>query len=329
MNVEVRPVDDEWNALLDQTTKATPFHRRATLDVFATHTDTTLHPLVGYKGQEPVGLLPVFELQKGPVTAAFSPPPGRKISYLGPIFLSDSSAKQRRREKTHRRFVERAMEWLDEELAPRYVNIRTPPSYEDPRPFLWADFDPRPRYTYQVDLDRSPDEILQAASSDLRSNVRNADDESYRITAAGSDGMHRVVEHAHERHAEQNVYYGVTTPFVRDLARALPDRMDSYVCTVDGEFVGGTIVLFGDDTLYRWQSVVDFAASVPAQDLLDWHVIRQGVERGYGRYDLVGANDERLCEYKAKFAPDVATYYELERSGVAMTLAAEMYRRLR
>jgi len=331
MSIEIRTPDDpgEWNDLIDRTADATPFHRLAALEVFAAHTGTSLHPLVGYKGQEPVGLLPVFEFRKGPLTAAFSPPPGRKISYLGPVFLAAPNAKQRKRERTHRRFVESALAHVDETIGPRYVNVRTPPSYDDPRPFLWDGFDPTPRYTYHVDLARDPETILAAASSDLRSNVRKTSADDFEIKSGGRDGMRRVIRDARERHAEQDVAYGVSPDFVDDLAGAIPEQIESHVCTVDGEFVGGTVVLVDEDAVYRWQSVVDFEAPVPAQDLLDWHVIERGIEQDRERYDLVGANDPRLCEYKAKFAPDVATYYELERSGVGMDLVAEAYRRLR
>lgn len=331
MSVEATAIDDAetWDALVDRAGGATPFHRYAALEVFADHTDTTLHPLVARKGQEPIGLFPVFELSRGPITAAFSPPPSRKISYLGPLTLLDPNAKQRRRERSHANFVESALAYVDREISPRYVNVRTPPGYDDPRPMLWNEFDATPRYTYHLDLTRDPDDLLAAASSDLRSNVTGTDRDAFEIRTGDREGLHRIVREAQERHAEQGVSYGVTSPFVRDLSRALPEAMTAYVCTVDDEFVGGTITLADEETVYRWQSVVDFEAPVPAQDLLDWHVVEAGHEAGRERYDLVGANDRRLCGYKAKFAPDVATHYELQRSGPLMDLAAGAYRRLR
>lgn len=331
MSIEITISDDaeEWNRIVDRAEGATPFHRFEALDVFAEHTESTLHPLIGYKGQEAVGLLPVFGIRKGPVMTAFSPPPNRKISYLGPVILSKSGMKQRKSERRHRRFVESAIEYLDSAVKPRYVNVRAPTEYEDPRPFVWNDFTPSPRYTYRLDLDRNPDEIIESASSDLRSNVRKTDSDAYEIVTGGRAGMEQIVKRAKRRHEEQDVAYDVTPSFVRDLSRALPESMASYLCTVDDDFVGGTIVLYDDETVYRWQSVADFDASVPAQDLLDWHVIEEAIEDGRTSYDLVGANNPRLCDYKAKFAPDVATYYELERSGAAMNALKTVYSSLR
>lgn len=331
MSIEITTPDDadEWNRIVDRADGSTPFHRFEALEVFAEHTDSTLHPMIGYKGQEAVGLLPAFGLRKGPVMTAFSPPPDKKISYLGPVVLSKAGMKQRKSERRHRRFVESAIEHLDETVDPRYINIRSPTEYVDPRPFVWNDFTPSPRYTYRLNLDRDPDEIISAASSDLRSNVRKTDSDAYEIALGDRAGMEQIVSHAKRRHEEQDVAYDVTPKFVRDLSRALPEAMRSYICTADGEFVGGTIVLQDGQTVYRWQSYADFDASVPAQDLLDWHVIQEAIEDGRTRYDLVGANNPRLCEYKAKFAPDVATYYELERSGPAVNVLKSLYNSLR
>lgn len=327
MSVEITTPDDadEWNRVVDRAEGATPFHRFEALEVFAEHTGSTLHPLIGYKGQEAVGLFPLFGLRKGPLMTAFSPPPDKKISYLGPVVLSKSGMKRRKSERRHRRFVESALEQLDDALDPRYINVRTPIEYDDPRPFVWNDFTPSPRYTYRLDIDRDPDEILESASSDLRSNVRKTDRDAYEITDGGRTGMEQIVTHAKQRHEEQDVDYDVTPAFVRDLSHALNDAIHSYVCTADDRFVGGTIVLRDEETVYRWQSVADFDASVPAQDLLDWHVIEEAAESDRAQYDLVGANNPRLCEYKAKFAPDVNTYYELERSGSAVNLLKNVY----
>lgn len=331
MSVDVVRVDDpeEWDKLVDRSDETTPCHRYAALDVIADHTDCEVHPLVGYVGQEPAGLFPLFERSIGPVSAAFSPAPNRKIPYMGPATFVNPSMKRRKRERRHRRFVESALAYADEEIAPRFFNIRTGVEYDDPRPFVWNGFTPTPRYTYHVDVTRDPDELLDAMGSDIRSNVRNTDEDSFEITTGGRPGMEQVIRNAQRRHEEQGVFYGVTPEFVRDLSGAIPDQLTSYLCTVDGRFAAGSIVFSDDETVYRWQSALDFDAPIPAQDLLDWHVIRAASEDGYETYDLVGANDSRLCEYKAKFAPEMETYYRLERSNPLLEYAASIYTRLR
>ncbi len=331
MSVEIERVDDadSWDALVTRSGTTTPFHRYDALEIIAEYTNCELHPLVGYVGNEPAGLFPVFERTIGPVSAAFSPPPDEKIPYLGPATFTDPNMKRRKRERRHRRFVEAALAYVDDQIAPRFVNVRTAVGYDDPRPFLWNGFSPTPRYTYHVDLTRGPDELLSEVGSDLRSNVRKTDDDAFEITTGGRAGMEQILANVRQRHADQGVSYGVSSGLVRDLARMVPDAFTSYLCTVDGAFVGGAIVASDGDTAYRWQSVAQFDAPVPAQDLLDWHVVREASADGLETYDLVGANDQRLCEYKAKFAPEMETYYRLERSGLAMSTMASLYTRFR
>ena len=331
MSVAIERVEDvdEWDSLVARSETTTPFHRYDALGAIADHTRCELHPLVGYVGQEPAGLFPVFERTIGPVSAAFSPPPDEKIPYLGPAMFVNPQMKRRKRERRHRRFVEAALDYVDDRIAPRFVNVRTAVGYDDPRPFLWNAFSPTPRYTYHVDLTKGPDELLAEAGSDLRSNVRKTDDDAFEITTGGRVGMEQVLTNVRRRHEDQGVSYNVTPGLVRDLARVAPDAFTSYLCTVDDSFVGGMIVASDDDTVYRWQSFAQFDASVPVQDLLDWHVVSEAIDDGIETYDLVGANDQRLCKYKAKFAPDVETYYRLHRNGPMMEAIAKIYTRFR
>lgn len=331
MSVEVEPIDDadEWDSLVARSETTTPFHRYDALEVIAEHTGCELHPLVGYVGQEPAGLFPVFERAIGPVSVAFSPPPNEKIPYLGPATFADPQMKRRKRERRHQRFIESALSYVDDRIAARYINIRTGVGYDDPRPFVWNEFEPTPRYTYYVDLTRPEEEILSEASSDLRSNVRKTDQDAFEITTGGRAGMEQVLTNVRRRYEDQGVSYEVSPGLVRDLSRAVPDAFSSYLCTVDDVFVGGAIVASDDDTVYRWQSVAEFDAPIPTQDLIDWHVVCEAKADGLETYDLVGANNRRLCEYKAKFAPRVETYYRLERSSVTMGAIADLYARFR
>jgi len=48
----------EWDRCIGQSSHATVFHQSAMLDLLADLADAYLHLLVGYKGEQPVGLLP-------------------------------------------------------------------------------------------------------------------------------------------------------------------------------------------------------------------------------------------------------------------------------
>lgn len=318
---------DRWDDLVRSSRGGTLFHRRSALRVLADHSDTTLHPLVGYKGQEPVGVFPVFAYSKAGVNAAFSPPPDLRVPYLGPVLCNFEGLKQRRTEKRHRRFVEAALDWVDDIVGPRYVHVRTVPSYPDPRPFQWNGFDATPRHTYHVDLSLGAQTLLDRFSSDARRNV-DVEADGVAIRTGDRDHTAAIFDQVRERFEEQGERFGVPTSFATDLYdRTADGSVRPYICTVDGEFVGGVLVLRDETTIYGWQGGVKTDADVPLNDLLDWHIMREAMDDERTVYDLVGANTPRLCEYKSKFAPEVCTYYSLERAGPTTKVAVEAYRR--
>jgi hypothetical protein len=331
MGVEVARETDPaaWNDLVERAPHATPFHRHECLAAAAEHADAELRLLVGYKGEEPVGLFPVHVRAMGPIAAAFSPPPRLKLPYCGPVLLNFGKLKQRKAERRNRQFVERSLAWLDERHAPRYVNVRAGTRYADARPFGWDGFDVTPGYTHVVDLTRSESALLESFSRDAR---KNATEPGAEVSVAEGDAgtVERVVEQVRARHAEQGEPYGVPAGFPVALYRDLPDGVvRPYACRVDGRFVGGMVALEFGDTVYRWQGGATPDVDVPVNEPVDWHVMRRARERGAERYDLVGAGSRSHSQYKAKFDPDLGSYLQMTRTGPATGLLRAVYRRLR
>ena len=333
MSIEVSETRDPetWNDLVERSGQSTPFHRYEALEVIAAHSGTECYPFVGKKGQEPVGLFPVFSLSKGPFDLAVSPPPDLEISYLGPAQFEHNGMKQRKAERRHRRFIDAVFEAVTDALDPDYTHIRAGTEYPDPRPFIWREFETTPRHTYHVDITPETDDLFMSFSSDVRKNVRKADEEhDYDISEGTPADVARIIRQVRQRHAEQDVDYTVPPSFGAALADELPDgSVRAYTCRQDGRLLGGLVTLEDDETLYRWQSVADLDHDIPVSDVLDWEMIQRARDRGIDRVDLVGANNRRLCGYKAKFNPDVRTYYSLERGSLLMDVVKAAYLRWR
>ncbi|AXR78737.1 lipid II:glycine glycyltransferase FemX [Natrarchaeobaculum sulfurireducens] len=332
MSVDVRVATDDdrarWNEYVGRSPQGTLCHELEALAVQADHAGATLHPLIGFKGQEPVGLFPVFELRKGFVRTVFSPPPHLRVPYLGPAFLNMGKLKQRKREKRRTRFVDGCLEWIDDELDPKYGHVRTSTGVTDVRPFVWEGFDATPEYTYAVDLTRDEADILGSFSSDARRNVRNTADDAYEITIGGRESIQRIHEQVTHRYESQGISFDVPLEFVLDLADASANgHVTPYALHVDDEFVGGILALEYGSRTGRWMGGVrtDADVDVPTNDLLDWAIMDDARERGLETYDLVGADTRRINRYKAKFNPDLETYFSLEYGSWGMRAAASLY----
>lgn len=320
--------EGEWNAAVDRSPQTTFFHQYDALRSLESYFDANLHLLLGYVGQEPVGVFPVFEQAKGPFRLATSPPLSVEI-HIGPALLNFEKLKQRKAEKRHREFVNECVDWIDRELEPDHLEIKVTDRYTDVRPFIRRDFDVRPSYTYVLDLSPGLEELQKQFSSDARKNIRNTPEDAYTIREGGVEEIEAIVSLIQQRFDELGEYYYLDSSLVTDLyAGSDSVRVRPYACWVDGDLVSGIIVLEYGDTVYRWQGGSKPNTDVPVTDLLDWHIIRDAKSRDRERYDLVGAMIPRLCDYKSKFGPKPTSVYIVRKSTVPMKIAESVYRRM-
>ncbi len=303
---------ERWDSYVDRSTDASTFHRLPALELIARHHGIRLHPLIGYKGEEPIGLFPVFELKTGPFITVASPPPESGVAYLGPIRVASNDRKQRKLEKERRRFIEGTLEWIETEVDPDLVQIRCTDGFTDVRPFLWNDFDVTPSYTYVVDLRTEPDELLDAFASDARRNIRDGNEQDWVIEIGGLEDLRPFNELVRSRLAEKDVQYHLSTAFLEELYETLgSEYVRPYVCRLNGEIVGGTLVLKEGNTLSAWIGGAAPEIDLPVNEAIDWQIIQDGIEDGFEQYDLHGAMERGVTEYKSKFDPELTPLFEI------------------
>jgi len=324
---------DEWDRALPSSGFEV-FHTPEALEVLDEHTSAERRLYGVFKGQEAVGLLPVFVSSYGIGRTVTSPPTGMGVPRLGPIVMP-TSPKQRKRESVTREFVELVLAELDTSSARSLLHMECPVAYEDPRPFQWADLEVGQVFTYVLDLaDRDAEDVRSGFSRDLRKNVRRADDTDMTVSVEGVDAAMNVYDDVADRYAEQDEVFPVGRAFYRDLVSALGDRARTYVARGgDGEYLGGILVLYSNDTASFWQGGVGKSYDgVSVNSRLHWAAITDVIDgdvpiegADVTGYDLVGANTPRLCEYKSKFGADLVPYYTVESSGVGMSVAKRAY----
>lgn len=94
------------------------------------------------------------------------------------------------------------------------------------------------------------------------------------------------------------------------------------------------IILFSNNLAYYWQGGVSTSyENVSVNNLLHRVILEDlltdsALDSVTG-YDLVGANTERLCDYKGKSNGDIRSYYIVESSSSEMALAKATYAKLK
>ncbi len=320
---------DEWSQALPGSGFEV-FHTTAALDVVDDHTTATRKLFGAFKGQEPVGLLPVFVESKAGGTIVTSPPPGMSVPRLGPIVMP-TSPKQRKREAVNRKFVDLVLEAVDADSRRSLVRLVCPITYTDPRPFQWADMDVDQSFTYVLDLESTDAEAVKGGfSRDLRKAIRSGIESGVTVDVEGPDAVGKVYDDVDARYAEQGETFPADREYVCDLVDALGDRGRVYVARdSSGEYLGGIIALYSNDLIAFWQGGV--RASYEGEsinDLLHWEIITDALDdepHDVSGYDLVGANTPRLCRYKSKFGADLVPYHNVESSGAQMSMAKRAY----
>ncbi|ELY67297.1 lipid II:glycine glycyltransferase FemX [Natrinema versiforme] len=323
----------EWDDTLPETGFG-PFHTSDSLRVIDEHTAGDLYLFGGYRGEQPVGLMPLFLRDQPFVTGALSPPPGFGIHRMGPI-LMPTSPKRRKQEKINRTFIEGILSVLDIDRSLLLFRLSCDTTYADPRPFRWAGFDVDFRFTYRLDLESTtPDTVLKSFSKSLRREIQDGEDLDHSITIQGVDGLRKVYDATRERYEEQGIGFPMSWEFMRDLIGSLDDRARVYVAeTPDGEFLSGIIALYSNDTCYFWKGGTTASyENVSVNSLLHWRVIEDILTDpeldDITQYDMYSANNERITKYKSKYGGDLVPYYIVESASPTMSLAKKAYAKL-
>ncbi len=324
----------EWDAALPDNGFEL-FHTADALEVLDAHWGGELRLFGGFKGQEPIGLLPVFIRHHRLGRIVSSPPVGFGIGRLGPILMS-TSPKQRKREAVNKKFVRNVIETIDATDQFTLFRVVGNTTYNDPRPFKWNGFDTTPEFTYQIDIEsKTADQVLQSFSRDLRKDIRNRDEVGISIRRQKDGDAKKIYDAMVQRYQNQGKNQPVSWEFVADLLAAVGDRARVYVAESDsGEFLSGMIVLYADDTMYNWKGGAKpskLNTSVSVNNLLHWKIITDIIDDpaldSITKYDFYTANNERLSRYKSSFNGSLVTYYTIESSGVPMAIAKKAYRK--
>jgi len=302
---------NEWTELLPSCRLATPFHQWAWLKLLEKYSGSSFYPLVAMKNETPAALFPLF-LKKRVFNFIFSPPPHMSVPFLGPVFLSDDSLKQNKRESLLLDFQAAASSFIRNDLKASFTRINLTPGMQDVRAFKWAGYSATPFFNYTTDLSVGKEAVWSGLHKDIRNQVNKARNSGIAIRQGSEADFTLLLDFLGGRYIEQGISGSTSRQYFFDVFSSFKDNMQ-LLCAFSGdEFLGGILDVHFRDSAYSWIGAPKAKPGVNA--LLQWCSIESAIEKGLNSYVEIGANTKRLIEFKSKFNHSLSPYFVLQRS---------------
>jgi hypothetical protein len=184
------------------------------------------------------------------------------------------------------------------------------PAVGDMRPFTWAGWQARVRYTYQLDLD-APEQVWAGFEHRTRKAIAKAEREGVVVeSTADLELFRRQYELLYQRQGgKAPVDAGVAERFAAAAFRAgLAEGLAAR--SPEGEVAAMVIFVSGFEGVYAWVSGADPDLShTGAASLIQWRYYEAHQGR---RFDFVGANIPGIALFKRGFGGRLVPYFVAE-----------------
>ena len=206
----------------------------------------------------------------------------------------------------------RAAGLLTDHLMRIYGHVRLilAPAIRDVRPFIWAGWDARVRYTYHLDL-RNLDGLWERLERRTRTVIRKAEKTGFQfLPCDDTDLLRRQYTSIYTR---QNAKAPVDPGLVQRFARRVleKDLAQAFVVeSTSGEAASIVVFVKGFDTAHAWVAGQNPAFnSTGATSLLYWRFFAHTT---FEKFDFGGANIPPIALFKRGFGGDLVSYFTVE-----------------
>lgn len=317
-NFEPVAIDDRgWDDLVRQYPGETLFHTSFWAEVVEKTYGIKGRLLQIFRDGAPVGVVPVWISRKGGLKLLGSPLRQTATHFCGPLC---------RPEVNLRDVVEELYSFGTKELGVAYMDITLPQPLTEPFSSVWNVKTPD---TFVLELDRTEEELWKSFEGRMRTAVRKAEknDVEIEIVACGHDEIgefYSMLEEVHGRHGVKPVFPRL---FYENLLIPSTPFALLYGAKFEERWISMALILkFGDWLNYHSAASVRKFANLGGNNLLQWHVIREGIREGKKRYDLgAGSGIAGIEKFKKSMRPSHARYQKMWRADWRGRLARTVY----
>jgi len=217
IRIEVTRDKKLWNEIVNKSCQGSIFHTWEWLKIAEKHTGFRFYPIVGYIGDEKIGIFPLFYKRRYGIRMVFSPPPYSAISYLGPALLNYVNLKEDKRLYYLSEFQKEVDMFIHSELNANYILINLSPKLIDCRPFKWTNYQIKPIFHYLLDLSKGADYVWMQFKKALRENVKKAKKKGVYFEEGGKEELLSIYKSLIERYREQKRTVNISKNYLLDM----------------------------------------------------------------------------------------------------------------
>ncbi len=318
---EIRRVKDagQWDAFVEQSSGGSPFATAAWLHCAARALGGEPLCLGVFKGDVLIAGLSGLTYKRRGVERIETP---ELTPHTGLLLAPVESKGPAKVEAERHRAAELLIEYLQ---TCGHARLTHAPALGDVRPFTWAGWQARVRYTYQMDLSNL-DALWERVERRTRTAIRKAQKLGYRLVQTDDiDLLCHQYEMIYARHGhDAPIAPQKIRRFVEDAIGTGQARLFAAQSPAGAT---ATIVAFveGASTSYAWIAGADPQHnSSGATSLLYWQYFEQCAQQ---RFDFVGANIPAVAFFKRGLGGDLVPYYTTEHFGNAWLRRAAALKR--
>ena len=323
VEIEIAKEEDreEWDKLVEASPHSTIFHTWKWLKIMEKYSwmktvmkkrvKCKLYPVIGLKGETPIGVFPLFLYNSSLFRMVASPPSKVEVHYLGPVLVDYDKLKQDKKELIHVEFQKKVEEFIVSELKADYISIKTPPDMIDCRPFVWSGYEVKPRYNYIFSLNNGKDYLWKGFKKELRKKITIAEKMGISIEEGSKKELGRIYADYSAKFESQGLRINFSKEYLFDVYDAFhPHNLKVFVARYQGEFASGMIATCFRNIFSDWRgSVFPYLKTIPSNDLLHWETMKWAINNGFKYYEITWANTPRLNPFKSKYNPDLSIYF--------------------
>ncbi|AKG92426.1 Acetyltransferase {GNAT} domain [Geoglobus ahangari] len=303
-NLQITIADkNTWKKTVDAINKATVFHTWEWLSILEKYAPKKfgkrpkLIPLIlQYDDHSTIAAIPIFIYELPKRTIVYSPPPKTHTLYLGPLINWRSEMKKIK-------ITLSMLEYISENLDPAYVRIVSPPRSTDYRPYQWRNYRINMFSTYFIELHGM--ETWANLPKKLRKNIASAE-KKYEICTGGKKELQEIIARLKEKK-----HLNGPEEMIHDVTREMECKL--IVAKKDGELISGTLFLKYNNVITAWIGNAAPKTRAPyVNELVMWKGMEWGIENDCQVFEILGAHEEALFPFKAKFNPEFTPYINAE-----------------